>query len=342
VATPVAVVGMGRRGREWLRALRADPAYEVAACVDLDPAQLDSAAAGLGIASPLRFADLGHALDSTSSEAVIVATPPDSHADACELALSRGLAVLVEKPFTRDLSEAAGLVALAERQDAALLVAQNQRYLRVHRAVRRLIRQGVLGRIGMVVCQYYRAPHEMQPWLAEMPDRILWEVSVHHLDALRHVLDQHVVGVMSERFEPPWSDARSAASLQTLLSFDGGVRCFYSATHHSSGHEFFERGSEFYQRFVGERATLHVYHRWLLLCERGKLPRIVRRGPRPATEDSLLLRQLERALLNGQKPDSSGRDNLETLAVLTACARSATERRWINPQELLAEAWSLR
>ena len=125
--------------------------------------------------------------------------------------------------------------------------------------------------------------------------------------------------------------------MQALLSFDGGTRAAYSATWQSSGHEFFQRGSEFYERFVGERATLHVYHRWLVLCPRGKPPRIVRRGPRPVTEDSLLLRQLEGALVNGEEPDSSGRDNLQTMAALAACVRSANERRWVNPQELLAE-----
>jgi predicted dehydrogenase len=336
MAIRLAVVGMGARGREWVREVRADAAYELVACVDVDPARLDAAAV-LGVPPTARFGYLGQALDSAACEAVIVAIPPYLHAEACELALSRGAAVLVEKPFTLDLGEAAGLVALADRQGTPLLVSQNYRYLRVHRAARRLIREGVLGRVGTFVCQYYRAPMERPQWLATLPDQVLWEVGVHHLDALRSVLDRQLVGVMSERFAAPWSDAPEGSSMQALLSFDGGIRGVYSATWHSSGHEFFQRGSEFYERFVGERATLHVYHRWLLLCERGKLPRIVRRGPRPVTEDSLLLRQLEGALLHGQEPDSSGRDNLQTMAALAACVRSATERRWVNPQELLAE-----
>lgn len=338
MAIRIALVGTGGRGREWLRELRADSGYELVACVDVDPAALDGAASSLGIPPAPHFGDLGQALDNSACEAVIVATPPDRHAEACELALSRRLAVLVEKPLTLDLREAAQLVELAERQGAPLLVGQNQRYLRVHRAVRRLIRQGVLGRVGMVVCQYYAAPGEKPHWLATLPDQVLWEASVHHLDALRYVIGRPIVGVMSERVAVPWGKSPPGASVQALLAFDGGVRGVYSATYESSGHEFFRRGREFYQRFVGERATLHVYHRWLVLCERGRLPRIVRRGPRPATEESLLLRQLEGALLRGEEPDSSGRDNLQTMAAVAAFARSATERRWIDPQELLAES----
>ena len=59
--------------------------------------------------------------------------------------------------------------------------------------------------------------------------------------------------------------------MQALLTFDAGTRAVYSATYESSGHEFFERGQEFYARFVGERATLHVLQRWLFLCERTDL-----------------------------------------------------------------------
>jgi predicted dehydrogenase len=269
---------------------------------------------------------------------LIVATSADSHTTVCETALERGLGLLVEKPFTLRLDEAIKLVKLAERQRAPLVVAQNYRYMRAHRAVRRLIREGALGRVQLIVSQYYRVPHQMAASLARLHGSILWGMGVHHLDALRYVLGQEITIVAAQSFTPPWSNLPEGASMQALLAFSSGARGLYSATYEASGHEFFERGQEFYQRYVGERATLHVYHRWLVLCERGKWPRLVRRGPRDATEESLLLRQLERALVEGEEPESSGRDNLQTVAVMEACVRSAREQRWINPQELLNES----
>jgi hypothetical protein len=56
------------------------------------------------------------------------------------------------------------------------------------------------------------------------------------------------------------------------------------------------------------------------------------------TEESTLLTQLQRALLHGEEPDSSGRGNLETVAAMEACVRSSSERCWVNPQQLLAES----
>ena len=337
MALKVVIAGMGSRGKDWVRELRTAPAYELAGCSDIDQKTLQAAAGALSIPLQLCFADLQTAIEQTNCDAVIVATPADRHSEASNVALSRGVAVLVEKPFTTNLKDAAGIVSLAERQRVPILVAQNFRYMRAFRTAKRLINEGALGRVGIVTCQYYAVPHQMSASLAGLQNSVLWGMSVHHLDALRYVLGKEVVGVTAESFTLPWGKLPPGASLQALLSFTDEIRATYSATYESSGHQFFERGQEFYARFVGKRATLHVFQRWLILCENGKLPRLVRRGARKLTEERIILDQLERALVSGVEPDCSGRDNLQTMAVAEACLRSATERRSINPQELLNE-----
>jgi len=337
MAIQVVIAGMGRRGRDWLKEVRLSMTFELAAVVDVDQRALDGVANDLNIPGDRCFTDLANALDQTQCQAVIVVTPPDSHVQACETALSRRLAVMVEKPFTLLLSEAVRVVSLADRQEAPLLVAQNYRYMRSFRTARRVISEGTLGRIGIVVCQYYRPPHDMATYLTQLPNNVLWGIGVHHLDALRHVLGQEVTSVAAESFTFPWGKLESGASLRVMFSFENETRGFYSASYESSGHEYFERGQEFYARFVGERGTLHVYQRWLILCESGKLPRIIRRGKREETEEQVLLRQFERAIVHGEPAEVSGRDNLKTMAILEACVRSARERTWINPQDLLNE-----
>jgi predicted dehydrogenase len=60
------------------------------------------------------------------------------------------------------------------------------------------------------------------------------------------------------------------------------------------------------------------------------------------SEEQVLLRQLEGAILHRQPPEVSGRDNLKTMAVIEACVRSSEQQRWINPQELLNESQQRR
>jgi len=72
-----------------------------------------------------------------------------------------------------------------------------------------------------------------------------------------------------------------------------------------------------------------------MLCANGKLPRLIKRGKRSVTEERVLLDQFEDAVLHGAKPDSSGADNLQTMAIVEACLRSAADGSSVNPQELL-------
>jgi predicted dehydrogenase len=334
MAIRVVVAGMGPRGQDWLREIQTDPGYELAACVDIDQAILNQASSR-GVSSNKCFTKLGEALEQNKCDAVIVATSAGDHVEPCELALARGLPVMVEKPFTLRLSEAVKLVSLAAQTGAPLLVAQNFRYMRSFRTARRLIAEGKLGPVGIVVCQYYRVPHSMADSLARLTNSVLWGVGIHHLDALRYILSKRVTGVLAESFTSPWGKLPRGGSIQAMLSFEDETRALYSATYESSGHEFFERGQEFYLRLVGERATLHVFQRWLILCETGKLPRPVRRGPRKVSEERILLDQFQRAILDGEVPPSSGRDNLQTMATVEDCVLSADERTWVNPQELL-------
>ena len=332
MAIEVIVVGVGQRGKDWIRELRSSQDFALAACVDSDRKVLDKAGADLNVPSDRLFENLSEAIDKIPCQAVIVATSADHHVLPCETALLSDLPVLVEKPFTLHLDEAKRLVHLAEQQRVPLLVAQNYRYMRSFRATRKLIEQGTLGPLNLIACQYFRPLHGGSH--NHLEHSVLFGMSVHHLDVLRYVLEADVTSVAAESFTRRPEKSPSGASFRAMLEFEKGIRASYTATYESTGHEFFERGQEFYARFVGERATLHLFHRWLILCERRKLPRLIRRGPRKFTEEQILLQQLQRAIA-GEPAGVSGRDNLQTMAVLEACVQSSKQQRWINPQHLL-------
>lgn len=331
----VIVVGLGGRGRDWVRTVHAHPEATLVAAVDVDARVLDDAARALALPREGCFAKLEDALRGTRADAAIVVTSLEHHVAPVRTAIDHGLGVLVEKPFTLRLAEAVELVHQAEAAKRPLMVAQNSRYLRVHRAVKKILISGRLGRLGVVVTQHYDPYDHISPAQLELPNHLLWQTAVHHLDALRFVLAREAAEVMAHSFALPWAPGAPGSSLQALIEFDGGIRATYHASHHTRGHEFFERGREFYQRFVGERGAMHVFHRWILVCERGRIPRMVWRGPRHLTEERLLLDQLIEALGRGVEPESSGRDNLKTMALLEACVISSAERRWVRPRDLL-------
>ena len=275
-------------------------------------------------------------LDQNKCDAVIVATSVDSHVGPCELARawSGGNG---GKPFTLNLHEAKQLVTSRNKRAHRWSSRKTIVTCVPFAPARRLIAHRLLDESGMVVCQYYRVLMLFLPRSLVSTTACFGKSAYTTWMRSRYVLNKPVTRVLTESFKLPWGTLPRGGSIQSMLSFADETQALYSATYESTGHEFFERGQEFYLRFVGEHATLHVFQRWLILCEKGKLPRLVRRGPRKVSEERILLDQLERALLHGEEPDSSGRDNLQTVAIVEACQRSAAERTWINTQELLDE-----
>ncbi|KAH6641332.1 hypothetical protein F5144DRAFT_506501 [Chaetomium tenue] len=78
---------------------------------------------------------------------VILCTPPNTHSPFARAALDAGKHVLVEKPFVPTAREADELAALAREKGRVLCVYQNRRWDSDFLTVRRLVEDGVLGRV---------------------------------------------------------------------------------------------------------------------------------------------------------------------------------------------------
>lgn len=328
MAIRIGIVGLGLRGRQWVQLLRRVPGYEIAACVDVNGQALREAAVALSIPPQCCYERLEEALDETRPQAVIVATSLDSHVIPSRTVLARRLPLLVEKPFALTVREARGLVALAADARVPLIVGQTYRYTGMTQTLRQFLGTGAVGRVGIVAYQVCRGNAHLRAAVAALPNGVLWELAVHHIDLLRYVLGQEVVAVTAESFALPWSSMRSGPSVHILLTFADGTRGIYAAT--------FDSRPASWLRIVTERGILTTWRRWLLLTRGGSFPRIVGTAGRVVPE-AALLGQLARAILAGEEPECSGRDNLNTVAILEACARSAAEHRPVSPRDLLDE-----
>lgn len=334
MAIPTLIIGCGSRGRDWLRLMSSQAEFKLVGAVDPDESALAEFRRLAGLDSTACFTSLSAAIDRTSPRVAIVASSEQHHVEPIRESLERSVGILVEKPFTIRYADALELVDLAERRHVPLVVAQNYRYMRLNRAIKRLVDDGTLGDVGIVIAQYYRPPHFMPPSVDDLRQRIMWRLSVHHFDAFRWTLGREFTRVAASSFATPWSDHDQGDSLH-LLADMAGVRVTYQATYESTGHRRFEHGQEYYQRIVGTRGTLHVYHRWLLLFPAGsRFPRVIRRGARTISEEAILLGQLRRGLEGDPDYESSGRDNLGTMAALEAMTVSANENRWVDISEV--------
>lgn len=145
----IGIVGAGPWGRNLLRAFQGTPGAKVAAICDSNPSCLqDLDASAGGSVSLMCSAD--RLIGSRAVQALVVATPPETHATLALDALRAGLHVFVEKPMALSSADAALLCQRAREASRKLMVGHILLY---HPAVEDLlarIRAGDLGEIKEV------------------------------------------------------------------------------------------------------------------------------------------------------------------------------------------------
>jgi predicted dehydrogenase len=88
-------------------------------------------------------------------DAVVIASPNDTHYELARGALERGLHVLCEKPLTLDLDQARTLAAMARASGATTMVPFTYRFMPTNQWVKQLIDEGFLGRPYHLNLRYF-------------------------------------------------------------------------------------------------------------------------------------------------------------------------------------------
>ena len=161
-------------------------------------------------------------LEDPRVEAVVVATPTDTHALYTQMAADRGKHVLCEKPMARNAAECRGMIEACDRAGATLGVAYRRRLFPQVVCARQLIDQGQIGRIVCVRTHYSGLSDiALTAWQAQpVIGGALMEMAVHRLDVLLHFSGPpRRVAALLETVRHDWPVDDSDA---ILLHYDDG------------------------------------------------------------------------------------------------------------------------
>ena len=121
---------------------------------------------------------------------VVIATPNTSHHPIAKQCLLAGRHVVVDKPFTTTVAEAEELVQLGAEKRRVLSAYQNRRYVGDFVTLRKLLSEGVLGRVTIYESHFDRFRPELKPgaWREHpQPGSGIW------FDLGSHAIDQALV-----------------------------------------------------------------------------------------------------------------------------------------------------
>ena len=124
-----------------------------------------------------------------SVDAVVIATPVNTHFQIAREALLCGKHVLIEKPITASSQEAAELIELAEKQNLVLMVGHTYEYSPAVEFLREIVSSGELGDI------YSIDADRLNLGLYRRDVNVLWDLAPHDISIMLSVLNEDPVEV---------------------------------------------------------------------------------------------------------------------------------------------------
>lgn len=287
-------VRVGVVGTSWwtdsmyLPALADHPAGSVQAICGRDRLTAEALAENWDI--PHVYTDWRKMLADGQIDAVIVATPNDTHHPITMDAIRRGMAVLCEKPLSLDASLASEMVAAAEQADVTTMTPFTYRCMPSFRWTKQLFDDGYVGRPYHLHLRYFTgyARNGEYSWRFDPSVSgagVVGDLGTHWIDMARWLLGEVVaVSATIDRFVDraprPDGSTYDAAEDSALIQcrFESGALGVLHAT--AVAWEGTPFGQIHELDLHGSAGTLHTYNDWDTVQE----VRGVRAGERgPAT-----------------------------------------------------------
>lgn len=175
----VAVIGCGNWGKNLVRNFAHLGA--LAAVCDADHKKLEHVRREhRGIKVHDNFQNV---LQEPDVEAIVIATPSDTHFSLARESLLAGKHVYVEKPLARDVKHAEELDALATERNLVLMVGHLLLYHPAVNCLKDLIASGELGELLFVRSDRMNYNYSRRDW------SVLWDLAPHDISMMSYLLD---------------------------------------------------------------------------------------------------------------------------------------------------------
>lgn len=172
----------------------------------------------------LVFEALEGLVSNPSIDLVIVATPPNSHAELSVRLLRGGKHVVCEKPMCLSVDEAEGMIQAAKEHDRVLTCYQNRRWDADYLAIRQAVDEGLVGDpfyLETFVGGYH---HPCHYWHSHRPisGGALYDWGAHYVDWILNLFPDRVTSVVGTSHKRVWHDVTNADQVRVQIRFAGG------------------------------------------------------------------------------------------------------------------------
>jgi len=195
---------------------------ELRAACDLSPERLDEARQDF--AQLKTYASINAFAANPDIHLVIIATPPNTHAELAIQMMAAGKHVVCEKPLAISQRETNAMIEMAEKQGVHLSCHQNRRWDVDYLAIQQALREGLIGELFYVEtfvggfhhpCGYWHSHDKVSGGLA-------YDWGAHYLDWIVSLIPERIHTVLSTRHKRVWHDVTNMDQERIQIRFAGG------------------------------------------------------------------------------------------------------------------------
>jgi predicted dehydrogenase len=331
-----ALIGCGFFAANHMHAWRDIAGVSIAAICDTNTGRLHEFGETFGVSR--RYTDAHSMLASVALDFVDIATTVQSHRTLVELAASFRVPVICQKPFAKTLADAQAMVGSCIAAGVPLMVHENFRWQSPIQAVKHIVSSGDIGSLfwGRVS---FRSAYDVfsgQPYLADGERFIVEDLGIHCLDVARFLFgDARNVSARIKRVNPKIKGEDVATA---LLDHGNGITSVVDCSYASLLEK--DPFPETLIEVDGTEGTIRLGpgYQLTVTSRRGTMkrdvsPPLLPWASRPwhNIQESVVAIQQHWAgcLRCGVEPETSGHDNLKTLALVEAVYDSAKLGRTI-------------
>jgi D-apiose dehydrogenase len=329
----VGVIGCGFFAPNHLHAWTELPGATLDAVCDLDVAKAKDAAQRFSV--PAFYADASAMIAERRPDCIDIVTTMGSHRGLVEQCAKARIPVIVQKPFGPTYADCVAMVQACETAQIPLMVHENFRFQHPMREVRAVLDSGAIGD-PVWARLTFRTHYDVkagQPYLYHEQQFIVLDLGIHVLDLARFFLGEvETLVARHQRIDPR---VRGEDMATIMLGHRNGATSLVDCTYESK-----RLPDNFPQTLVtieGTKGAIELRPDFVLaISVEGELSlrnvatplRSWTSEPWHIAQDSVYHTQKHflDCLQHGTSPETSGRDNLRTYALVDAAYASAEKR----------------